>query len=349
MHGPQSARYGWEWYEMGFVACWNPSGVVTLVCFDVPEKTQSSVQSMFRVDAVNGSSPYPVFSLVSDALLRLYDDSVWSIRNHISQWEVVSRLFYAEFRTRKKREEKKLTCSREDPTRPTTSFCTRLQDMGCMSAKRYAWLYGLCTLYGNSTRAFALAPVLTTATLNTHARISLGIDWSSSTGFCRACSIDPKRTMRGSRMRLLLYVCHRLTQEAVGLTSLGIQRSSTGGQQDPGANRRRSEARSVSHEGDCRGDDGFFASHLRLRKSLQQRCTLEQQANQQTLFGMSFFSFQPEELTPKPSFVVSRHFWVYWALSVPLTIATVAVWFWWSRWSRHLSFSASRAKIFRRM
>ncbi|CAI6342361.1 unnamed protein product [Periconia digitata] len=87
VHGPQSARYGWEWYEMGFIACWNPSGLVTLVCFDVPERMQSNFQSLFDANTVDTSSPHAVFSLVSDALLRVYDDSVWSLRNHISQWE----------------------------------------------------------------------------------------------------------------------------------------------------------------------------------------------------------------------------------------------------------------------
>lgn len=94
VHGPQSTRYGWEWYEMGFVACWNSSGPVTLVCFHVPERMQSNVQSLFGVNAVDTSAPYAVFSLISDALLRLYDDSVWSIRNHISQWEAVGRSFH---------------------------------------------------------------------------------------------------------------------------------------------------------------------------------------------------------------------------------------------------------------
>lgn len=133
VHGPQSTRYGWEWYEMGFIACWNPSGLITLVCFDVPERTQSNIQSLFGANTVDTSSPYAAFALISNALLRLYDDSVWSIRNHISQWEAVSHptLFVSE-RTRKK----KLTCGREDPKRQTTFFCTKLQDTGYMSRRR---------------------------------------------------------------------------------------------------------------------------------------------------------------------------------------------------------------------
>lgn len=151
VHGPQSTRYGWEWYEMGFIACWNPSGLTTLVCFDVPERMRSYIQSLFNVNTVDSSSPYAIFSHVSEALLRLYDDSVWSIRNHISQWEAVGRSFYAYC------SKQRLIYDREGPKRPTTFFCTRLQDTGCTSAKRYESLHGPSTLYSNTTRDFASA------------------------------------------------------------------------------------------------------------------------------------------------------------------------------------------------
>jgi hypothetical protein len=75
---------------MGFFACWTQSGSVTLLCFDLPAKSQSDIQSIIWPQDVSRSCPYAVFSLVSDALLRLYDDSVWGIGNHISQWEAVS-------------------------------------------------------------------------------------------------------------------------------------------------------------------------------------------------------------------------------------------------------------------
>jgi hypothetical protein len=90
IHGPQSARYGWEWYEMGFFACWTQSGSLTLLCFDLPAKSQSHIQSITWPQDVSCYCPYAAFPQVLDALLRLYDDSVWAIRNHISQWEAVS-------------------------------------------------------------------------------------------------------------------------------------------------------------------------------------------------------------------------------------------------------------------
>lgn len=131
VHGPQSMRHGWEWYEMGFVTCWNASGHVTLLCFDVPAKSQSVIQSMFCSLTVNTICPYAVFTVISDELLRLYDNSVWSIRNHISQWEAVSlslRVCLSTVPT--------LRRGRGGHKRPTMSCCMRLHDTAYMSARR---------------------------------------------------------------------------------------------------------------------------------------------------------------------------------------------------------------------
>lgn len=90
IHGPQSAQHGWEWYEMGFIASWKRSTPLTLICFDLPTRSQSMIQSTIDSHTIDISNLYSTFLLVLDELLRLYDESVWSIRNHISQWEAVS-------------------------------------------------------------------------------------------------------------------------------------------------------------------------------------------------------------------------------------------------------------------
>lgn len=58
-----------------------------------------------------------------------------------------------------------------------------------------------------------------------------------------------------------------------------------------------------------------------------------------TLFGMNFFSFEPSKDTGNSSFLVSRHFWVYWAFAVPMTVVTLVMWLWWNRWAKHLTLS----------
>lgn len=47
---------------------------------------------------------------------------------------------------------------------------------------------------------------------------------------------------------------------------------------------------------------------------------------QQGIFGSNFFDFQAGE---KESWEMSREFWLYWAVTIPLTLATFAVWALW--------------------
>lgn len=67
---------------------------MTLLCFDVPAKSQTAIETILSSHGTKLDTPYAVFALISDELLRLYDSSVWSIRNHISQWEAVRVIFY---------------------------------------------------------------------------------------------------------------------------------------------------------------------------------------------------------------------------------------------------------------
>lgn len=66
-----------------------------------------------------------------------------------------------------------------------------------------------------------------------------------------------------------------------------------------------------------------------------------------TLFGMNFFSFEPSEGVERSSFTVSRHFWIYWAFSVPMTFVTLALWFGWSHGAKRLRLSSSRSGALR--
>lgn len=117
VHGPQSISHGWEWYEMGFLMSRNASGQLTLLCFDLPAKSQSAVESAFQTQALDVACPYAVFASISDELLRLYDNSVWSIRNHISRWEAV--------RQQPRYVSTALIKDRNAPTRPIMVYCTR--------------------------------------------------------------------------------------------------------------------------------------------------------------------------------------------------------------------------------
>ena len=76
---------------MGFFVHWRPSQSTTILCFDTPEKLQNLLGSALRrnssnIDAVD---PYSLLSTLIDQVIVLYDESVWSMRNHVCAAEAV--------------------------------------------------------------------------------------------------------------------------------------------------------------------------------------------------------------------------------------------------------------------
>lgn len=50
-----------------------------------------------------------------------------------------------------------------------------------------------------------------------------------------------------------------------------------------------------------------------------------------SVFSMTFFNFQNSDDPDNPTPVVSSQFWIYWAVSIPLTISIVGIWWVWER------------------
>ena len=70
---------------MGFFTRWLQSGSGSVVCFNVPPALRKII-----IDAlvnlpkeVIASDAYAFHTLIADVIVKLYDDSVWSIRNVI--------------------------------------------------------------------------------------------------------------------------------------------------------------------------------------------------------------------------------------------------------------------------
>ena len=91
IHGPKTVPNGWEWFEMGFFVHWKPPRTTTVLCFDTPEKFQSLLGSALRRGGTNvdTADPYSLLSTLIDQVIALYDDSVWSMRNHVCAAEAV--------------------------------------------------------------------------------------------------------------------------------------------------------------------------------------------------------------------------------------------------------------------
>lgn len=76
---------------MGFFVHWRPSQTTTVLCFDTPEKLQSLLGSALRRNGSNidTADPYSLLSALIDQVITLYDESVWSMRNHVCAAEAV--------------------------------------------------------------------------------------------------------------------------------------------------------------------------------------------------------------------------------------------------------------------
>ena len=91
IHGPKTVQNGWEWFEMGFFVHWKPSQSTVILCFDTPEKLQSLLGSALRRNSndIDAADPYSLLSTLIDQVIALYDESVWSMRNHVCKAEEV--------------------------------------------------------------------------------------------------------------------------------------------------------------------------------------------------------------------------------------------------------------------
>jgi Mg2+ and Co2+ transporter CorA len=47
------------------------------------------------------------------------------------------------------------------------------------------------------------------------------------------------------------------------------------------------------------------------------------------IFGSNFFNYQPGS-SQADGFQMSDQFWIFWAVSVPLTALTFGLWHWWA-------------------
>jgi hypothetical protein len=47
---------------------------------------------------------------------------------------------------------------------------------------------------------------------------------------------------------------------------------------------------------------------------------------------MSFFNFSPGDEVQPQKWTVSDEIWIYWAVTIPLTVVMVISWLMWQRW-----------------
>ena len=86
-------------------------------------------------------------------------------------------------------------------------------------------------------------------------------------------------------------------------------------------------------EDDSGPDHDIPAGNLCFCREIQStvRLVLEQLTTIQAVFSMAFFNFSPASEAYSEAWVISEKIWIYWAISLPLTIITMLSWLTWQR------------------
>ncbi|KAI9783530.1 MAG: hypothetical protein M1839_003700 [Geoglossum umbratile] len=80
----------YKWYEMGFFTYWDHSSRCKVLCIDTPKDLPSRLMEVLEKSPPDRRDPFAMHAPLIDQIVRLYDDSVWAIRDPIRKIEKVS-------------------------------------------------------------------------------------------------------------------------------------------------------------------------------------------------------------------------------------------------------------------
>ena len=95
--GGGANQHAYEWYEMGFFTRWTSKGGHVLFCFDIPLILRDRLKTLFLPPSITPklSDLYSPHMLVIDEIIKLFDASVWSLRDIVRATEMVKMPSYA--------------------------------------------------------------------------------------------------------------------------------------------------------------------------------------------------------------------------------------------------------------
>lgn len=71
------------WYEMDFFACWDHLGRCRVLCIDTPKELPSKLRDALQKAPPDIKDPFGLHVPLIDQIVKLYDNSIWSIRHPI--------------------------------------------------------------------------------------------------------------------------------------------------------------------------------------------------------------------------------------------------------------------------
>lgn len=92
--GGGANQYDYYWFEMTFFTRWTTPGGHTVLCLDVPDAALARLQALFLSPSktLDLSDIYSPHLVIVDEIIRLFDISVWSLRNIVRTTELVRLL-----------------------------------------------------------------------------------------------------------------------------------------------------------------------------------------------------------------------------------------------------------------
>lgn len=80
----------YKWHEIGVFTRWDSPGCCRILCVDAPEALRHSLKaSLAQMSTLELKDPFCMHVPLIDEIVKLYDQSVWQVRNAVREIEKV--------------------------------------------------------------------------------------------------------------------------------------------------------------------------------------------------------------------------------------------------------------------
>ncbi|RDW82808.1 hypothetical protein BP6252_03920 [Coleophoma cylindrospora] len=284
----------YEWLKWAFHTLWTPTAGITLLCFDLSPSSRAALQkALMTTDGHDISQdPFSIHVFLIEQLLLAYDDAVWAWNSFVRSLEKASN---------------PAAHRREPPTH--SHINTREQNRPSWDAPRpdYIAMHNLARHIIHS--AETLATGMETMKVLAQEYDILRAEQPTVQATPRELAAENQRRLRSylgmmKALHLRAEAAKARVQNEINLAfNIVAQRDSRA---------------SVLIGEEARADNLAMKTISILGLVFLPGTFIS------ALFSTAFFNFAPAE-----NGVVSSKFWIYWAVTVPVTLVTFATWYRW--------------------
>ncbi|KAF1989817.1 hypothetical protein K402DRAFT_326306, partial [Aulographum hederae CBS 113979] len=266
---------GYTWHEMTFFTHWTPDRSI-IICVDTPSDMQSKLFATLSTNSsIDFSDPFSLYGPLFDEIVKLYDSSIWRIRDVIRTHE-------------------------KQILQDETGFS------GLHDIMRHAIHSSeVLAVTGGSLRSFR------------HQREELfrQTHLTANTSNNKSLKHMQFQTQMIENLKLRSDANKERLQNELALAyNLITQRDS----------------KVLTGIGESTRSDSAAMRTVALVTMAFLPATFIC-----AIFGMSFFDFAPGDGVEPAKWTVSDQFWIYWVVAIPVTAATISVWYIWQHGLPH--------------